>query len=77
MSVRVMLAVNLRKHVTGYDGAAGHSVGMEPGQAVLGVARKLEMPTEVKLIVVDGVGSRWDEVLKGDERCLLPSGRRG
>ncbi len=72
MPVQVMLAASLRKYVPGYDGAVGHSLEIQRGETVLHVARKLEIPPEeVKLIMVNGIGSTWDKVLEGDERVAF------
>ncbi len=72
MPIQIMLAANLRKYVPRYDGAVGHSLEIEPGATVLDVAQKLGIPPEeVKLIMVNGIGSRWETVLRGDERVAL------
>lgn len=72
MALQVFLAANLRQYVQGYDGAVGLKVEVDPGATVLDVARALAIPEEeVKLIMVDGIGSKWDTVLKGDERVAF------
>ncbi|GLI34476.1 MoaD/ThiS family protein [Desulforhabdus amnigena] len=72
MALKVLLAATLRKHVPGYDGAVGHEMEVPPGATVRDVARQLGIPEdEVKLIMVDGIGCKWETVLKGDERVAL------
>ncbi|MCE5336927.1 MAG: MoaD/ThiS family protein [Desulfobacteraceae bacterium] len=72
MPVKLMLAANLRKYVSGYSGETGYAVQVEPGSTVRDLAGLLKIPEqEVKLIMIDGVGAQWDNVLKGDERVAL------
>jgi sulfur-carrier protein len=67
-----MLAATLRKYVPGYDGTAGHALEAAPGATVRDVARLAGIPEEeVKIIMVDGVGAKWDTALKGHERVAL------
>lgn len=68
----MFLAASLRRHVPGYSGAIGLAVDMEPARTIAEVAAGLATPRdEVKLIMVNGVGSGWDTPLKGDERVGL------
>jgi len=70
--MQVFLAASLRRHVPGYSGAIGLAVDMEPARTIAEVAAGLATPRdEVKLIMVNGVGSGWDTPLKGDERVGL------
>lgn len=67
-----MLAANLRKYVSGYDGSTGHDLEVEPGSTVRDIARQIAMPEEeVKLIMIDGVGSEWETTLTGNERVAF------
>jgi sulfur-carrier protein len=72
MAIQLFLAATLRRYVSGYDAGTGHAVEITPGTTVLDLARQLGIPgKEVKLIMVNGIGARWDTVLKGDERVGL------
>lgn len=72
MALKVLLAATLRKHIPGYDSGTGHSLEVPPGTTVRMVAERLEIPLdEVRIIMVDGVGSSWDTALKGDERVAF------
>jgi molybdopterin converting factor small subunit len=72
MALQVFLAATLRKYFQGYDGAVGLSLEVSPGATVLDVARELAIPEEeVKLIMVNGIGSKWSTVLRGDERVAF------
>lgn len=72
MPIRLMLAANLRKYVPGYDGSTGHELEVAPGSTVRDIARLISMPEEeVKLIMVNGIGSEWETVLTGNERVAL------
>lgn len=72
MALKVFLAATLRKYVPGYDGAVGHDLQIPPGSTVGDAARLLGIPEEdVKLIFVNGKGSKWDTLLQGDERLGL------
>jgi sulfur-carrier protein len=68
----VFLAATLRKYVPGYDGATGYPMDIEAGASVRDVAQRLGIPEdEVKLIMINGVGSKWETILKGDERVAF------
>jgi sulfur-carrier protein len=72
MPLQVFLAATLRKYVTGYDPATGHSVEVPSGATIEEVAQLLGIPRdEVKLILLDGIGSRWETVLQGNERLAF------
>jgi molybdopterin converting factor small subunit len=72
MALQVFLAATLRKYSQGYDGAVGIRMEVKPGATVLDVARELTIPEEeVKLIMVNGIGSKWNTVLSGDERVAF------
>jgi sulfur carrier protein ThiS len=72
MALKVFLAATLRKYIPGYDGAVGHDLEIPPGSTVADAARLLGIPEgDVKLIMVNGIGSRWETVLQGDERLGL------
>ena len=72
MALKVLLAATLRKYLPGYDAGTGHEMEIEPGGNVRAVARNLGIPEqEVKLIMVNGIGSTWDTLLKGDERVAF------
>ena len=72
MALKVFLAATLRKYVEGYDGAVGHDLEIAPESTVADAAHLLGIPLEeVKLIMVNGRGSKWDTTLQGDERLGL------
>ena len=72
MAIQLFLAATLRRYVSGYDAGTGHAAEIEPGTTVLELARQVGIPEkEVKLIMVNGIGARWDTVLQGDERVGL------
>jgi molybdopterin converting factor small subunit len=72
MALKVFLAATLRKYVPGYDGGAGHDMETHGGETVADVAARLNIPRdEVKLIMIDGVGSNWDSTLEGAERLAF------
>lgn len=69
MALEVYVAASLRKYFPDYDAATGMKVEIEPGATVRDLAVKLGIPEEeVKLIMVNGIGTKWDAVLQGDER---------
>jgi molybdopterin converting factor small subunit len=68
----VFLAATLRKHVPGYNAGTGYGMHINPGISVRDVARRLLIPEEeVRLILVNGVHTDWDTLLKGDERLAF------
>jgi len=72
MALQVFLAATLRKYLPGYDAGPGHAMEVPPGAVVRDVARQLGIPEEeVKLIMVNGIGSKWETPLQGDERVAL------
>lgn len=72
MALKVFLAATLRKYVPGYDGAVGCDIEVPTGSSVRDVASSLGIPEEeVKLILVNGIGSGWDTALEGYERVAL------
>lgn len=72
MALKIMLAATLRRYVPGYDGAVGLDMDVDTGTTVRDVARKLSIPEdEVKLIMVDGVGKKWETPLEGNERVAF------
>ncbi len=72
MTIKLLLAATLRKYVPGYDGSTGHDMEVEPGTKVKDVAEKLGIPVgEVKLIMVNGVGSKWDTAVGENDRVAL------
>lgn len=72
MPLQIHLAATLRKYVTGYDPAVGHSVTLKGPVIVRDLARHLHIPEdEVKLIFVNGIHADWDTPLSGDERVAL------
>jgi molybdopterin converting factor small subunit len=72
MALKVLLAATLRKYIPGYDGGIGHTLEVPPGTTVRVVAEQLEIPMdEVKLIMVNGIGSSWATTLQGDERVAF------
>jgi molybdopterin converting factor small subunit len=72
MALQLLLAATLRKYVSDYDAATGYTLQVEPGLTVRQIVQQLKIPEqEVKLILIDGIGSKWDAVLQGDERLAL------
>lgn len=72
MALKVFLAASLRKYVPGYDGGTGHEMEITPGETAGDVAEKLGIPKdEVKLIIVNGIGSKWDTELDGEGRLAF------
>lgn len=72
MALKVFVAATLRKYLPGYDAGVGHDLEVAPGAMVRDVARLLGIPEEeVKLIMVNGIGSGWETILRGDERVAL------
>jgi len=70
--LKVFLAATLRKHVSGYDAGTGCGMQIDPGTSVRDVAQQLLIPEEeVRLILVNGVHTGWDTLLKGDERVAF------
>lgn len=72
MALKVLLAATLRKYLPDYDPASGFAMEINAGATVREVAQRLGIPEEeVKLIMVNGVGSKWETRLLGDERVAL------
>ncbi|MCE5243636.1 MAG: MoaD/ThiS family protein [Syntrophobacteraceae bacterium] len=72
MVLKVFLAATLRKYVPGYDSGKGHEVEVEPGETAGDVAARLHIPQdEVRLIMIDGIGSNWDAALDEAERLAF------
>lgn len=72
MPLQIMLAANLRRYIPTYDPATGYSLEVEPGTDIRSVADQLGIPgEEVKLIMVNGIGAKWETVLQGNERLAL------
>lgn len=72
MALKVFLAATLRKYVPGYDSGKGLELEVEPGATARDVAARLNIPLdEVRLIMIDGIGSKWDAPLDGAERLAL------
>ena len=72
MAIRVYLAATLRRYLPGYDAAVGHEMAVEKGVSVRDVARELGLnEDEVKLLMVDGIGAKWETKLEGNERVAF------
>lgn len=72
MALQLLLAATLRKYIPDYDAATGYTLQVEPGMTVRQIVQQLKIPEqEVKLIMIDGIGSKWDAVLQGEERVAL------
>ena len=72
MALQLLLAASLRKYIPDYDAATGFNLQVEAGLTVRQIVRQLKIPEqEVKLIMIDGIGSQWDAILQGDERLAL------
>lgn len=72
MAIQVILAATLRKYVPGYNAESGYAVAVEAGSTIRDLAGRLGIPEdEVKLIMVDGLGAKWEKPLNGDERVAL------
>ncbi len=72
MALKVFLAATLRRFVSGYDAGMGIAVDMTPGSCVRDVATRLGIPEdEVRVIMVNGVATRWDARLGADDRVAF------
>jgi sulfur-carrier protein len=72
VAVQLMLAATLRKYVPGYNAETGYSMAVEAGSTIRDLAGHLGIPEdEVKLIMVDGIGAKWESSLNGNERVAL------
>ncbi len=72
MALQVFLAATLRKYVADYNPATGCKITGETGATVREIARLLQIPEEeVKLIMVNGIGSTWETSLAGNERVAF------
>lgn len=72
MALQLLLAATLRKYISDYDPATGYTLQVDPGTTVRQVAQRLQIPErEIKLIMIDGIGSKWESVLQGNERLAL------
>ncbi len=72
MALQVLLAATLRRYVPGYDPLTGMDVTVPCGITVRELVDRLGLPgEEVKLIMVNGVASSWEAVLRGDERVAF------
>lgn len=75
MPLLIKLSASLRRFVPDYDALAGLSLPWTPGATVAQVLAGLGIaPTEVKIIMVNGVAAGPDAVLKdGDRVGLFPA----
>jgi sulfur-carrier protein len=72
MAIQLFLAATLRSFVPGYDPNTGFAVDIPPGATVRDLADQVGVPArDVKLIMVNGIGAKWETVLQGDERVGL------
>jgi molybdopterin converting factor small subunit len=72
VAIQVVLAATLRKYVSGYSAETGYAVTVQAGSTVRDLAGRLGIPEdEVKLIMVDGIGAKWEKPLDGNERVAL------
>jgi molybdopterin synthase sulfur carrier subunit len=72
MALQVFLAASLRKYVKDYNPATGCEITAKAGATVRDVARLVQIPEEeVKLIMVNGVGTAWETPLEGNERVAF------
>jgi sulfur-carrier protein len=72
VAIQLMLAATLRKYVPGYNAGSGYPVTVEAGSTIRDLAGRMGIPEdEVKLIMVDGIGAKWEKPLNGNERVAL------
>ncbi len=72
MALQVFLAATLRKYVADYNPATGCEITGKTGATVREIASLLQIPEEeVKLIMVNGIGSTWETSLAGNERVAF------
>ena len=72
MAIQVVLAASPRKYVPGYNSETGYAMTVEAGSTVRDLAGRLGIPEEeVKLMMVDGLGAKWEKPLNGNERVAL------
>ena len=75
MALLIKLSSSLRRHVAGYEPVNGLAYDLKPGQNVAQVMDDLGIPAaRVKIVMVNGVSSPVDHVLKdGDRLALFPA----
>lgn len=72
MALKVLLAATLRKYIADYDAATGYALEVEHGASVRDVAVSLGIPEEeIKIIMVNGIGSKLETILQGNERVAF------
>lgn len=72
MALQVFLAANLRQYVQDYNPAVGLDLIIKPGDTPRDIACLLGIPEiEVRLIMVNGIGSAWETALTGNERVAF------
>lgn len=72
MALKILLAATLRSCLEGYDPMAGYELTIEEGLSVRELVRRLGLPEDqIKLVMVNGVVSKWDVMLQGNERVAL------
>ncbi len=72
MALQVFLAASLRRYIADYNPANGYEITGKAGATVREIARLLQIPEEeVKIIMVNGIGSTWETSLAGNERVAF------
>ncbi|OIP91603.1 MAG: hypothetical protein AUK55_10840 [Syntrophobacteraceae bacterium CG2_30_61_12] len=72
MAIQLLLAATLRSYLAGYDPLQGRRLEVPRGTSVRQLIQRLGLPEdEVKLVMVNGIVTKLDAVLEGDERVAL------
>ncbi len=72
MALQLFLSATLRKQFPDYDPSQGMRVERAAGMTIEDLCRKLNIPVEkVKIVMVNGRSTGFDEPLNGDERVAL------
>ncbi|MGC8719590.1 MAG: MoaD/ThiS family protein [Thermodesulforhabdaceae bacterium] len=72
MALQVFLAATLRRYVPDYNPETGVILSVDSGKTVSDIARIMGIPKEeIKIVMVNGIHSSLDHLLKGDERVAF------
>lgn len=72
MALQVFLAATLRRYVSDYNPETGVILSVDSGKTVSDIARIMGIPKEeIKIVMVNGIHSSLDYLLKGDERVAF------
>jgi sulfur carrier protein ThiS len=68
----IFLSSILRRYIQGYDPDKGHEIQVQKGITVSDLCEQIHIPLDmVTIIMVDGISTNHDHVLKGTERVHL------